>query len=203
MKQPSTGDLIKALRAMCQGGISDPLGTTVLVIGQAADKLEEQKKKLDKVASGLRGLKVSAETSDMFPAPASPIVALDQAECALWYLNERLKKQSSKYRGFKPSKTNLKHLNARIKDGYTIEDFKVVIDGQIEKWIGTEQQEYLRPSTLFNSEKFEGYLNATTMPKVTCHKVLPNQVKGYKHPEQRSTRDLSMREQLGDTSWAD
>ena len=49
-------------------------------------------------------------------------------------------------------------INARIAEGYTIEDFKAVIDIKCKSWIGTEWEKYLRPQTLFGS-KFENYLN--------------------------------------------
>lgn len=49
---------------------------------------------------------------------------------------------------------------ARLEEGFTLDDFKLVIDKQFKKWVGTEWQQYLRPNTLFNGEKFEGYLNA-------------------------------------------
>ena len=49
-------------------------------------------------------------------------------------------------------------INARIAEGYTVEDFKKVIDVKVENWLGTEWEKYLRPQTLFGS-KFENYLN--------------------------------------------
>ena len=49
-------------------------------------------------------------------------------------------------------------INARISEGYTVEDFKKVIDVKVENWLGTEWEKYLRPQTLFGS-KFENYLN--------------------------------------------
>lgn len=57
------------------------------------------------------------------------------------------------------SKDTQKHISARLNEGYTVEDFKAVIDKQYAKWKGTEYEQYLRPSTLFGT-KFEGYLNA-------------------------------------------
>ena len=60
---------------------------------------------------------------------------------------------------YKPlAKETVKHINARLSEGYTIDDFKTVIDKKARDWIGTEQEKYLRPETLFGS-KFEGYLN--------------------------------------------
>lgn len=53
-----------------------------------------------------------------------------------------------------------KFIHARFKEGNTIDDFKKVIDNMTAKWLGTTQEEYLRPATLFSPSKFEGYLNA-------------------------------------------
>lgn len=54
-----------------------------------------------------------------------------------------------------------KHIAARLREGYVVADFKVVIDSKVTEWLGTEHAKYLRPETLFGS-KFEGYLNAAT-----------------------------------------
>lgn len=51
-----------------------------------------------------------------------------------------------------------KRINARLAEGFTIDDFKAVIDQKCAKWKGTDMEEYLRPATLFGT-KFEGYLN--------------------------------------------
>lgn len=48
---------------------------------------------------------------------------------------------------------------ARWNDGFTLEDFKTVIDTKSGKWLrNLKMQDFLRPETLF-SNKFEGYLN--------------------------------------------
>lgn len=60
----------------------------------------------------------------------------------------------------KSKKTNQLIL-ARIKEGYSFVDFKIVIDKKVKQWFGTEQAVYLRPLTLFNATKFETYLNET------------------------------------------
>ena len=56
------------------------------------------------------------------------------------------------------TKATQQHINARIAEGFTIEDFKRVVDNMWTDWRGTEWEKYLRPSTLFGS-KFENYLN--------------------------------------------
>lgn len=72
------------------------------------------------------------------------------------YLN---KKTSSNYKLSTKSTQNF--INARIREGYTTEDFKKVIDDKSKEWLGTEWEKYLRPSTLF-SNKFENYLVQAT-----------------------------------------
>ena len=59
-------------------------------------------------------------------------------------------------------RTNTKNtqslINARVKEGFVVEDFKKVIDNKSNEWLGTDFEKYLRPATLFGS-KFENYLN--------------------------------------------
>lgn len=69
---------------------------------------------------------------------------------------------------FKPVNAHKKHIQARIREGYTMPDFMTVIDKKCAEWQGSEMQKYLRPETLFGS-KFDGYLNQSpvkTVPKV-------------------------------------
>lgn len=68
---------------------------------------------------------------------------------------------------YKPtSKATQKLIKARWHEGFTFEDFKKVIDNQAFSWQGTEWWAYMRPSTLFNASKFEGYLNANNPKKI-------------------------------------
>ena len=56
------------------------------------------------------------------------------------------------------TKATQQHINARLAEGFQLEDFKRVVDNMWTDWHGTEWEKYLRPSTLFGS-KFENYLN--------------------------------------------
>jgi uncharacterized phage protein (TIGR02220 family) len=57
------------------------------------------------------------------------------------------------------SKTTQKHINARLTEGYTLENFITVIDKKVAEWKDdSKMQQYLRPETLFGT-KFEAYLN--------------------------------------------
>ena len=69
------------------------------------------------------------------------------------YLN---KKASTNYRA--TTKNTQSFINARVKEGYAVEDFKKVIDSKSREWLGTDFEKYLRPATLFGT-KFENYLN--------------------------------------------
>ncbi|HHJ7457188.1 TPA: conserved phage C-terminal domain-containing protein, partial [Streptococcus pyogenes] len=76
------------------------------------------------------------------------------------YLNQ---KTNSNYK-FVDSNTNL--VKSRLKDKYTLDDFKIVIDKKTAEW-GKDAgwSKYLRPSTLFNASKFESYLNQPEVAK--------------------------------------
>lgn len=57
------------------------------------------------------------------------------------------------------SKSTVPHIKARVNEGFTIDDFKTVIDNKVASWLGDKNMaKYLRPETLFGN-KFEGYLN--------------------------------------------
>lgn len=70
------------------------------------------------------------------------------------YLNSKAK---TNYRYQTPKTQSL--IRARINEGFTQDDFKVVIDKKCSEWINTDMSQYLRPETLFGN-KFESYLNA-------------------------------------------
>ena len=52
-----------------------------------------------------------------------------------------------------------RHITARLKDGFTVDEFKLVIDKKCREWKGTEFEQYLKPTTLFSQAHFEEYLN--------------------------------------------
>jgi uncharacterized phage protein (TIGR02220 family) len=70
------------------------------------------------------------------------------------YLNEKVKAN------FKSSSTKtIQLIRARWKEGFTLDDFKQVIDIKTDEWISdSKMNRYLRPETLFGT-KFESYLN--------------------------------------------
>jgi len=77
------------------------------------------------------------------------------------YLNEKLEKRYT-YR----NTTFNSHIRGRLKDGFTVNDFKEVIDKKYDEWFGTDWEKYLTPDTLFRPGNFEKYLNQKINKKV-------------------------------------
>lgn len=95
-------------------------------------------------------------------SPAEPNHTAQTRKAIIDYLNEKLGTN------YKPNATkNKKVINARLNEGYTLDDFKRVIDNKYLDWISDPKMvKYLRPETLFGT-KFDGYLNeqSTQLPK--------------------------------------
>lgn len=77
----------------------------------------------------------------------------EQVSEVLSYLNNLLNKNFKE-----TASSNITPIVARLREGYSVEDFKRVIDTKYAQWIGSEWEKYLRPKTLF-ADKFDGYLN--------------------------------------------
>lgn len=71
----------------------------------------------------------------------------------LGYLNARAGK------AFRPVKSNVGLVLARLREGASVDDCKAVIDAKVAQWLGdAKMAEFLRPATLFGREKFAQYL---------------------------------------------
>ena len=66
--------------------------------------------------------------------------------------------------------SNIELICARLKEGYTISDFKSVIDKKVKDWKGTDWAKFLRPNTLFAKSKIENYLNSNNNDKQSASK---------------------------------
>lgn len=95
-----------------------------------------------------KDIKDIVEHSPTEPAPYQEVVE---------YLNQKTGKN------FKhTSKVTQRHIRARLAEGFTVSDFKQVIDNKCNDWLRDQKmKEYLRPETLFGT-KFESYLNSKT-----------------------------------------
>ncbi|MBF8049254.1 conserved phage C-terminal domain-containing protein [Staphylococcus capitis] len=92
---------------------------------------------------------ILSPSSTVEPIPYKEIVA---------YLNDKTNKNYKHTTG----KTR-RFIEARWNEDFRLDDFKKVIDIKTSEWLGTSQEKYLRPETLFGT-KFEGYLNQETQP---------------------------------------
>lgn len=92
-------------------------------------------------------------TDNYINIPESDNKYKSEIEEIISYLNS---KTSKNFRS--DSKKTIEKIRSRLNEGYSIEDFKRVIDIKTSKWKDTEWDDYLRPETLFGV-KFENYLN--------------------------------------------
>lgn len=132
----------------------------------------EKKKERDRLYQQERRLQqrmLVQKSSDSQTTPSSDVAVSDKDKekeeekeiyiSIIQYLND---KAGTKY---KPSsKKTQTCIHARLSEGFTEADFKVVIDKKCADWIGTDYEQYLRPETLFGT-KFEAYLNAKVTKK--------------------------------------
>jgi uncharacterized phage protein (TIGR02220 family) len=73
------------------------------------------------------------------------------------------------------SKIAKNHINARLKDGFSFDDFIKVIETKSKKWLGTKMEDYLTPNTLFG-DKMESYLNESIVIEKTKQEINYEQV---------------------------
>lgn len=92
--------------------------------------------------------------------PAQPSIAAQRRE-VVEYLNQKTGKH------FKPDADgNKRIIEPRLKEDYTVDEMKKVIDNMYSLWHGVTFRNgelgdnYLKPETLFRSSKIDGYLNA-------------------------------------------
>lgn len=186
----SVGDIEKAVKIFKQLGLIETFDNgTIFIsdiqnfIGRSSTEAERKKAYRERIKqeSLMINGQMSGQTSDI----STPELELDlelelekeleieleknivqQAEPApfkevIEYLNEKTGKQ---YRS--STKSNQAIIKARFKEGFSLEDFKTVIDNKVADWLkDTKMSEYLRPKTLFGADKFEGYLNQVSKAK--------------------------------------
>lgn len=74
-------------------------------------------------------------------------------------------KTGSKFKA--TTKPYIQAIRSRLKEGYTVDDFKTVIDKKCREWQGTKLEKYLTPKTLFAPSHFDIYLNLNEMAAMT------------------------------------
>ena len=113
-----------------------------------SEKCEDNNTSFSNTFNNTSNKKDIVEQSSTTPLPYEEIVQ---------YLNQKTGKN------FKhTSKVTQRHIRARLAEGFTVSDFKQVIDKKCSDWLRDQKmKEYLRPETLFGT-KFESYLNSKT-----------------------------------------
>ena len=84
--------------------------------------------------------------------PDPEVILTEQARDVLTHLNQTTGSR------FTTNKSSLEHIRARLREGFTVAELNLVVDYKSEDWRGTEQEQYLRPATLFIPKNFPGYL---------------------------------------------
>ena len=108
-------------------------------------KVKDNNTSFNNTSNNTRDIKDIVEQSPTTPIPYHEVID---------YLNQKTGKN------FKStSKATQRHIKARFADGFTLDDFKQVIDTKTSQWLKDKKMSaYLRPDTLFGT-KFESYLN--------------------------------------------
>nr|UVX82241.1 MAG: hypothetical protein [Bacteriophage sp.] len=142
------------------------------------------------------------ETADETPAPTSATTQDpwgDTASATTDQLQLQISEQEQKPQPKEPDPTEeiVDHLNqhagthyksttantrklikARLKEGFTVDEFKMVIDKKCAEWLNNRDMvQYLRPETLFGN-KFESYLNAKPRPQASRTEYQPQPIQG-------------------------
>lgn len=136
------------------------------------NKTKQNKTKLNDI-SKKNIIKKKSDSVVLTDNPTPPVVACKEI---IGYLNNKL---GTNYKDTTVATRRL--VNARMNEGYTVDDFKQVIDKKYKEWGNDEDMSaYLRPNTLF-SNKFESYLNQLVVKQSKQRK--------YNNYEQREQRD--------------
>jgi uncharacterized phage protein (TIGR02220 family) len=98
------------------------------------------------------------DTGDRSKIPKEPKFREETAQI-ISYLNEKSGKS------FKATSVPaMENISGRMREGYSVEDFKTVIDNKVKDWKGTEHEKFIRPGTLFIPRHFDEYLNQNPRP---------------------------------------
>lgn len=82
-------------------------------------------------------------------------------------------------RGFQVSTQSYRDLiRARLKDGLLVPDLKDMIIYKCTEWFGTDMEKYLRPETLFQKSKCQGYVDTMNQYKANPNNGAFKEIKG-------------------------
>lgn len=109
-------------------------------------------------SGGDPSVKSTTDPSDKKPScpvaaqPDPEVVITDLAKEVLAYLNQVTGSR------FQVCNSSMENIRARLRENFSAEELKLVVDYKSEDWKGSDQEQYLRPTTLFIPKNFPGYL---------------------------------------------
>ena len=118
--------------------------------------MQEYRKKQKALTSGKTNCKTNSKTN-VSQADKEIEEEREKREIIKYIVEQLNKKAGTNYKS--SSKKTQSLIHARINEGFTLDDFKKVIDNKCDEWLNSEFEKFLRPETLFGT-KFESYLNA-------------------------------------------
>ena len=108
---------------------------------------------LENVKENSTSINNTVNSTDIY-SQSEPDGVAEKTKTIVGYLNE---KTDSHYKATTPKTKQL--VQARLKEGFSVDDFKTVIDKKTATWLkDSKMNKYLRPLTLFGT-KIEDYLN--------------------------------------------
>lgn len=177
---PSTSKQELALPSTVKQGLADPSKATSNQIKSSQVIPNQIKSNQEKgyCGAGPTPLPAGAQNTEAYPSLPEPTRKSDNDSTKgevcpkdstgekrheiIDYLNRRMGTS------YKPDSKGIKSiLDPRLKDGYTVEDCKAVIDNMIMAWGSNDKmRQYIRPSTLFRPSHIDSYLNyRQTVPR--------------------------------------
>lgn len=96
--------------------------------------------------------RVRKSNGEAHPGPDAGQDANREIDALIEHLNQRAGK------AFRPVEANRKFVRGRLKEGFTTDDVRAVIDAKVAQWKGdSKMADFLRPGTLFNATNFAQY----------------------------------------------
>lgn len=85
---------------------------------------------------------------------------------------------NSKYKA--STKSHAQNISARLDEGHSVDDLVLVVKDRLAAWGNDPKMaQYLRPQTIFQTGKFNGYLMAAKTTPVTKQSVFNTQTQNY------------------------
>ncbi|MGB1295760.1 MAG: conserved phage C-terminal domain-containing protein [Flavobacteriales bacterium] len=102
-------------------------------------------------------------------------------------------------RKYRPIKSNLSKVESLLKDGYTIEEIKEVIEVKVFEWLNNpKMSQHLNPTTLFRPSNFDKYINQVVAVKQNPELYKAHYAKLNKQTGNTAKEAIANIEKMGD-----